>query len=269
MRPHVTLSGGSTASNPWCTRSPIRRTAAIVWLVGALAAAPAAADEMQLAWGGCEGQGGASNLVLTCDTPLPPPSLYLSFEITDPIQDLVAIDFAFVVRVDGLDLPPFWEFTTSIGTYCNGGLYAYAGPSAACPGAPSALPASATAIVGFVSPYETPQFGKFVGSVFVPAQDAVNLAPGQYFAAVLVLDLTWAAESGGACTGCSAALRFGDEDYIGSKIYSSPKISLGTLNGSRFIANPICINANGGGTLACGPTPTVPSTWGRLKSLYR
>jgi len=238
----------------------------------AFAAAPVQADTMNLAWDDCYGAGGLDDYTLGCTTGGPPATLYLSFELSDPLDGVTSIDFGFVVRADAASLPPFWQFATVLYPgLCNGGLTGSAGAAAACTGhmAPFATP---TLAMAFSTPYDLDtRLGGFVGSLIPPAPGTtVDLAAGTpYFVVAVTIDPSWASEAGGSCDGCGTAMRFGELLTV-NKISISPYVRLGTGSGaSHGITGDLCVTANGGGNLSCAPTPTVPSTWGRLKSLYR
>jgi hypothetical protein len=233
-------------------------------LCGALlvvsASVAAAAPTLNLAWGTCLGEGGASLQTSACtanaNTGANAFVLVPSIVFDADVAGLIGFDSRVTITTPTA-LPAWW------GVGCTGktSIVASSGTAAYClndafggNGAGGNVPLSGSALYPFPNQYNI----RFAFAV--PTGVEVALTPGEYETVAVTIQNSKTVGTG-ACAGCAgpACLTFAELQYAGINGVS------GTITAGN---SPIAYWQAAGATCA-GSTPTRNATWGGVKALYR
>ncbi len=240
------------------------RTIRLLVALALLLATAAHAGRLYLRWNACFGDGGVQNRAFACDTNLGSEQLVATFNLPVAVDSVMSVDGFINIYFFGPALPAWWEF----------GVAGNCRPSSLL--ATATLPAGASSCIDFADVVRDAQYiytaapsgpataRLEVLSPFIP-HATFDLATGQeYLAFTLTINhqKTVGAE---ACGGCLVPVCLGfnqirlmrqPPDYV-PMIPTSGTTHIATWQGSSIV--PFCT----------GFTPTLRSTWGEVKALYR
>jgi hypothetical protein len=251
-----------------------RAATTLATLLVLLHAAPAnAAPGIGVSWNHCQGEvGAAQNREFACDTNTGQDIAYGTLALGSPVADLGGIDMTLQLVAASPTLPAWWQFATGncrvssmsspqvidpAATLCQdwaAGLaspaFFYCSPTAAC-GDPSQPPNTARIFLGAFVPLEQPQ---------------VLAADQLYF--VVSQRLNHAKTVGaGSCAGCETPVCMVFTSAVLRRFSApNPEVTAPSFPGG----NVITWGGGVAGVPGClAATPTLRSTWGSVKSLYR
>ncbi|HKQ58535.1 MAG TPA: hypothetical protein VJY35_11765 [Candidatus Eisenbacteria bacterium] len=237
----------------------------LVGLLLTLAALPASAGGINMAWNDC-GSAGSTNKSFACDSNTGNHDIFLSFDPGFFIAQLVGGNPFIDIEAAGTNLPDWWQFKNTFGCRTLGMT------------APSITPAScfdtwkgqdAPAVVGYLVTFNTPSMpanrARLIGSVAIPRSAAVQSTAGTEYH-LMALRINNSKTLGtGACSGCATQV-----------CLSFPLLSLSEAPATTYYLDTPLYNGyitwqDGGatGNGCAGATPAVNRTWGQLKSIYR
>jgi hypothetical protein len=235
-------------------------------LVHCLAATSATAAGINLSWGGCSSDPGATaSKIFACQACGGNALMTVSFDPPEGINRLSTIGFTIDVQSLNAPLPPWWDLENP-GSCRPTSLAAntvFAGANCA---EPWMLPGSAV-IDAYLKPLAGDSYrARILGRVSVDTTSAGPVVAGtEYYAVNLALNRARTIGTG-ACPGCSdpVCLQLKEIQLI------QPPGELGAIVTLTLFNTIITWQTGADGMAAClGAIPTMNTTWGRVKSFYR
>jgi len=243
----------------------IRQLACTVLLLAVSASRAPAAQGLYLTWNECVGAASATaDLGSACASDGGSQSLFCAFQLDQPADSVVAIEITLDVQHAAVSLPPWWRFDPgacrgellhvnadfTARTDCDdfwGAAATKDPPVTYLPGVPGGLPSRARIFV----------------SIALPPDQPVRLEAGRtYYAAEIEIPNAGTL----ACSGCTGGACLVLNSILIGRLTGAP-------GGNLLLATPgnpgVWATWQGGTGASCAAVPTVHTTWGRIKSLYR
>jgi hypothetical protein len=244
------------------------RVVHVVAAVGILLASPLpvlAADSIYLDWNLC-GPAGPATQGSSCNTNVGSQKLYCAFRLESTVDQVLGVEIVIDVSHSDATLPPWWQL--GVGGCRYGALTADGGT----PDGPDCTEFWGGQQTGGIQGYAVgqPRGGANQARIKValsllPGNSRTLLAGTLYYAARVVLgnQLTVGSPS---CSGC------GDDACLVLNSIWIKRVP-GALGGDLFLSTPGVDGSNQatwqGATANCAAVPVRPTSWGRIKSLYR
>ena len=238
----------------------------------ALSAAPAfAGPGVAVRWNNCNADAGLLNRNFICNTNSGTEKIVGSFVPSANVTDATGLDVVIELGVGNTTLPQWWFFKNAGSCRQSSLTMTNTGTGISCPDWSSNPPTGG--IGSYVVGTHGPNSATLSLSVAVPAAQAQSLATGnEYFAFNLFIDHV-STVGAGSCAGCSMAACIGCKSIkITTPGGAHDQLLNGPANG--FDSDIISWQGGGGvvvnGVAGCeGVVPTLKSTWGAVKALYR
>ena len=232
----------------------------------------AAAEGLFLAWGDCAlGGAGTSGITIPCTTDLGDSRLYLSFSLSQPVDQVLGIEVVVDLQSEASPLPDWWHFEAASPQFpqpgCRAGLldasrdfstdHTCVNPWAGTTG---------DAVVQSYTPGE-PRGSSSQARILATASASTGTVPtldatDQYYALKLILSNARTS----VCTGCEKTACL----VLNSIWLRRPLVP----NGDILLTTPGPNDANWarwqvGTVVDCTAVPARRSSWGRIKTQYR
>jgi hypothetical protein len=237
-----------------------------------LAPAAHAGPGVNMRWSQCFGDGGTQNRDFACNTNVGSDQLVCSFELGSEVLQVIGQELTIRLVASSATLPAWWEFrNTGACRQFSLGMNTVVSPIAV-----NCTDWSNGASAGGIGAYT-------VGGVFgppsavikiaaaVPPEAVAHLLPGtEYFSCNIVINHTKTVGTG-ACAGCTVPVCI---VLIALKVTTLVDANDVTLTGPAHAPDSFSATWQGPTNpdpfLSCPrPVPTLQSTWGAVKSLYR
>jgi hypothetical protein len=244
----------------------MKKLVSITAMLLALGCGSATANQVELAWASCYGDGGPRNESFACDTNTGSHTLIASFKPDMTSETVNGNEIVVDVSSAGAGLPAWWQFKNT-GTCRASALSVTSIPPTPLVQCIDEFAGQATSGIGayVIGVNASPNRARLIIAEAVPASALALVDPaGEYFS--IAIHITNEKTTGtGACSGCLTPMCI---------VLESIKLTAGGGENDEFIsASPgtNCV-AWQGGAFSCGcsaETPTRNTTWGAIKSLYR
>jgi len=237
--------------------------------------APPAIAGLDLSWNTCNVDGGPRVLEVDCGIPASY-DLVANFQVPETIDCAVLMDAEIELIIESsatyLD---FWDMGRGTGdvTACNFGGFTLSTDSAAVRGGcgSSSMWGSRTPPLAAFGVFPVFQLNRarILMQIGWEQDNPIRLNAGQnYYAFHFVMKTDKSQEAGGPCHGCAETVRFEWKELRIFHLFGDPNAGCRSAPQDP-IRDPGLVGNSVTWVGSTSPTPVVPTTWGRIKGLYR